>query len=52
MTDEQTQIRCVNIDWLEVFCVEPNEPRDANYFELLGYGVKKDHTERLSIQKC
>lgn len=41
MTDEQAQIRCINIDWLEIFCVEPLQPRDANYFELLGYGVKK-----------
>lgn len=35
-----TQIRCVNIDWLEVYCLEPVQPRDASYFEQMGYGVR------------
>lgn len=33
--------RCVNIDWIEVFASESfTEPRDAQYFEHLGYVVK------------
>lgn len=34
-------VRCVNLDWLEVFCQEPkDEPRDANYFRAHGYEVE------------
>lgn len=33
--------RCVNIDWLQVFCSEPlGQPRDANYYKSQGYEVK------------
>lgn len=39
--------RCVNIDWLEMYCHEPREPRDIRYFEdrgivvnNRGYGTK------------
>lgn len=39
--------RCVNIDWLEMYCHEPSEPRDIRYFEdrgivvnSRGYGTK------------
>lgn len=33
-------IRCVNIDWLEVYVLEPiSEPRDDYYFSSLGYDV-------------
>lgn len=32
---------CVNIDWLEVFCIEPTlEPRDPTYYERLGLEVE------------
>lgn len=36
-------IRCVNLDWLEVFCLEPSpqEQRDANYFRSLGLFVEQ-----------
>ena len=30
--------RCINIDWLEVFCLEP-ETHDADYFRAVGYDV-------------
>lgn len=34
--------RCVNIDWLQVFCQEPlDKPLDANYFISQGYEVKQ-----------
>lgn len=33
-------IRCVNLDWLEVFCLEPKgEPRDADYYASRGISV-------------
>lgn len=35
-------MRCVNIDWLEVFCSEGLlGPRDAEYFIRQGYDVEK-----------
>ena len=35
-------VRCVNIDWLEIYCFEPiSEQRDKAYFEKKGYVVKK-----------
>lgn len=35
------KVRCINIDWLEVFALEPNgAPRDAEYFRHCGYKVK------------
>lgn len=34
-------IRCINLDWLEVFAEEPAaEPRDSEYFRKQGYLVK------------
>lgn len=33
--------RCINIDWLEVYCLEPlDQPRDDNYFRRLGWQVE------------
>lgn len=33
--------RCINIDWLEIYCLEPlNEPRDEFYFRRLGWQVE------------
>lgn len=42
MDNAQTQdVRCVNIDWLEVYCQEPlGQPRDADFFLSLGLNVK------------
>lgn len=35
-------IRCINLDWLEVFAEEPaTQPHDAEYFRLCGYKVKQ-----------
>lgn len=35
-------MRCINFDWLEVYCLEPkSEPRDAEFFGSLGFTVKK-----------
>lgn len=33
--------RCINIDWLEVFCNESGSAKDAAYFERLGYQVER-----------
>lgn len=34
-------IRCINLDWLEVFAHEPqNEPHDLFYFQNCGYSVR------------
>lgn len=30
--------KCVNLDWVEVFCLEPEE-MDANYYKALGWNV-------------
>lgn len=32
--------RCVNIDWLEMYCLEPSEPRGLDYFAEQGLEVK------------
>lgn len=32
--------RCCNIDWLEVFAIEPSEARDAEFFTSQGFYVK------------
>lgn len=35
-------MRCINFDWLEVYCLEPKDrPRDAEFFGSLGFSVKK-----------
>lgn len=35
-----TITRCLNIDWLEVYCLEPiSSPRDADYYRSLGLSV-------------
>lgn len=34
----QPRVRCVNLDWLECFVLEPlSEPRDVHYFNAYGY---------------
>lgn len=34
--------RCINFDWLEVYCLEPfSKPRDADYFASLGFCVQR-----------
>lgn len=35
--------RCINLDWLELYCSElsVDEPRDADYFQRYGYVVKR-----------
>lgn len=34
--------RCINIDWLEVYCLEPSgQPHDADYFESQGWHVSR-----------
>lgn len=42
MKDEK-KIRCINIDWLEVYCLESNDryPCNAEYFRRQGYLVKE-----------
>lgn len=35
--------RCINIDWLEVYALEPPQPRDADYFR--GCGIYVDERE-------
>lgn len=37
------QNRCINIDWLEVYALEPipGVPRDANYFREKGYQIEE-----------
>lgn len=36
------KVRCINLDWLEVFCLEPLHcPHDADYYERQGYQVKR-----------
>ena len=39
----ESKQRCVNIDWLEVYCLEPSDtfPLNAGYFESKGYAVKE-----------
>lgn len=40
ITSRYSQVRCVNIDWLEVHAREPfSQPRNALYFRTLGYVV-------------
>lgn len=33
--------RCINIDWLEVYALEPTQPRDAAYFRDAGFMVEE-----------
>ena len=34
-------MRIINIDWLEIYCIEPNdEPRNAEFFKTQGYEVE------------
>lgn len=36
------KVRCINLDWLEVYCLENKDvPRDADYFEKQGCKVKR-----------
>ena len=42
--------RCINLDWLEVFCLEPDphQPLDANYYRAQGYFVEeRDYGTRI-----
>lgn len=40
--------RCINLDWLEVFALEPAEPHDANYFRRVGFFVhERDYGTRI-----
>lgn len=41
--DNEKQERCINIDWLEVYCLESNDryPCDAEYFRKAGYKVRE-----------
>lgn len=34
-------VRCINIDWLEVYALEPTQPRDAGYFRDAGFMVEE-----------
>lgn len=44
----QPSHRCINIDWLEVHCIEPLQPRDAEYFRSLGFDVmQRDYGTRV-----
>lgn len=38
--EDTAQVRCVNLDWLEVYVLEPR-PLDAHYFESRGYKVEQ-----------
>lgn len=42
-------VRCVNLDWLECYCLEPDStPRDAEYFTSQGWQVvKRDYGTRV-----
>lgn len=43
--------RCINIDWLEVHCIEPLQPRDAEYYRSLGFDViERDYGTRVYEQ--
>ena len=43
------QMRCCNLDWLEVHCMEPpGDPHDANYFRRVGLTVtERDYGTRV-----
>lgn len=45
-------VRCANIDWLEVYCIEPfMQPRDAQYFRDQHYEVReRDYGTRVYRQ--
>lgn len=46
-----TRTRCINIDWLEVHCIEPEQPRDADFFRSLGWDVvERDYGTRVYRQ--
>lgn len=34
------KLRCINIDWLECYCIEVRGDRDAEYFSQLGYYIE------------
>lgn len=49
MANSDTKVRCVNIDWLEVYCFESIDrfPVDADYFRAQGYFVhERDYGTR------
>lgn len=45
-------VRCINLDWLEVYCLEPvTSPRDADYFRSRGLIVhERDYGTRVYSQ--
>lgn len=44
----ESMIRCVNLDWLEVFAFETGEPHDENYFRRAGFLVEsRDYGTRI-----
>lgn len=46
-----TRTRCINLDWLEVHCYEPNEPHDAEFFRSRGFVVyERDYGTRVFAQ--
>ena len=36
----KNEVKCINIDWLEVFCIEPAD-LCANYFKNLGWDARQ-----------
>lgn len=43
--------RCINLDWLEVFCFEIGEPHDADFFRRAGFVVdERDYGTRIYNQ--
>lgn len=47
MRGEKFLKRCINVDWLECYCLE-SQPRDAHYFASLGFDVQeRDYGTRL-----
>lgn len=50
MRTEKLLKRCINVDWLECYCLE-SQPRDAHYFASLGFEVQgRDYGTRLYKQ--
>lgn len=46
--NEKDIVRCVNLDWLECHCLEPDEPRDVKYFASRGFIVTpRDYGTRI-----
>lgn len=37
---KRPDVRCINLDWFELYCYEPTEPRDMMYFVRQGFVVR------------